>query len=1203
MAIPTLVLGLGGTGKQIVLRVKERLIEVYGAVPEDKKLFLLDTDVYGGAEYNGVKLLEPGDRLPANNTAGYRDILDGEAEFYHVSNQGGRLTLDQVLPDCTGPEFDWIDEKAINKTITSAADRVIARGAGTVRQVGKLALYLDYNNVYNELQSRLLEAWDSFQNYQTHPDANFSTYRDQSGNEVVVQRKLNVFVASSVAGGSGAGMIVDVLRMIEAIIQCNTQLQQNMIQVITLLVGGKVITGDNSLALGNTYAALRELERLGGVPGQPLAAAVPPRVFAPAPVGMRENPMNPSGIIFLFDQPNRQGMTLNRNAAGGNRDLEDATYPSVADLIIALSDDKIGALFDSGYPDIKNAKMRRFKNINGYFPFCSAGIHTIIFPEQDIRKSAGFELLTRFWSEYLVRTANQEESDPYGEDLDPVTLDLWNAPQGEPIPPRITPNVFTEVGFRRTYICKGVPSPRFIQAVVRAALRKDKKIELPPKDKFLALFGGKTNVERVMALIGVEKADEKITSINDYIQQSIDDISQCEDFDEIQRWKLHFLGSGPWGTSRFEDLFGVTKNDTWLGKMKHEIIGTGDIRAQFRQSLEAVVVAILNDKTPAYRLEYAWRVLRRLVELSRSWWVAADELEHTVLELNFSKEYQKTGKALKNISKTENEGRSNFTPYRNAVREYAKAYGELVAVDLLKFLCKELEAAAESVIQKLNGAREYQRDIHAILVQQKKIHESNREKKEKIDVRKYVTDLAFEKQLTEGPVNEGIEKCKLAMESSFHGGEMFWWKLPFFRNLPAGADINAPTETVLRSIAISKDELVARAVRWACTCTGNPDRNDEDGKPIFANLGRSVRMADRVMQHIGQGRENDLAQRMVGTQYLASRCPIQRSWPADRLLHFMAMPEFGADAAQDNQFYRTVNHGIQASMNNYDKRWYHTNTPANPRAAVAFEIATGFKLEHLDGMDDYRAAYLNEVDHGHALHCLPEERNASISYETAFHVESQQKQIYRTPEELVKLLYGTVNVAGRQLDPIVVDVLGNKDRIELFIKGLVTRVIGLPAGGIDYAMILPGGVLRLSQMSNLNQTNNILSQLTQGNQSKIPQLAANQVLVARLRMMYALRVFVVAGKGWVEDKGKLRPAEINYEEATKKITEEEQKLVVDKDKPGPYAASYNTFLKWFTDYEDDADLKPLADMGLVLARIAWDLNNIKPGSGGENANT
>jgi Tubulin like len=198
----SLILGLGGTGSWTCLYLKQRLLN-------DQRWSRLDADAQAmtRSDYG---------QLDAGNFPVWLRAVDIDAENRPVV---ASLTLDGGTEDITleSPAGDMInylgglrdDEKSVYPTIEQwlprreaaqlqlpEAARFMRTGAGQIRQFGRLAFFRDALSK-NVVLSRLSTAIGQL------------TARADSGGE------FTVYVAASVGGGAGSGLLLDVLAYLQ----------------------------------------------------------------------------------------------------------------------------------------------------------------------------------------------------------------------------------------------------------------------------------------------------------------------------------------------------------------------------------------------------------------------------------------------------------------------------------------------------------------------------------------------------------------------------------------------------------------------------------------------------------------------------------------------------------------------------------------------------------------------------------------------------------------------------------------------------------------------------------------------------------------------------------------------------------------------------------------------------------------------------
>lgn len=193
----TILIGLGGAGQQIVLRTKRFFLDTYGVIPPSVKILCLDTD----------------QARASIGSAGSEHIYEIEpSEFLH-------LTVDN-------PQ-DFIEHSSAKDWyIKPAPVAAIRRGAGAIRQNGRLGFFRHVNEVKHRID-KLLAQLNDVRLPQQMADAmqeagattgfalSYQAARNAEGaskkNEEFVLAKgdTEIYVCGSLAGGTGSGTFVD----------------------------------------------------------------------------------------------------------------------------------------------------------------------------------------------------------------------------------------------------------------------------------------------------------------------------------------------------------------------------------------------------------------------------------------------------------------------------------------------------------------------------------------------------------------------------------------------------------------------------------------------------------------------------------------------------------------------------------------------------------------------------------------------------------------------------------------------------------------------------------------------------------------------------------------------------------------------------------------------------------------------------------
>ncbi|HEY9871269.1 MAG TPA: tubulin-like doman-containing protein, partial [Candidatus Obscuribacterales bacterium] len=189
--IPSLVVGLGGTGKRALTHLKRRIYDTYRRTDLPWiRLLSIDTD---DATVNNPPVVSQ---------------LTGE--YIHLSSSEQRI-VDQsdtpkVISNLDAPENRHIKEWYPDPDGLVDFPKA-ARGSGQVRMFGRIGLYKGENlhTCYRWLQQAAQEvsdpaAWDEYSGFAIEPGLQF------------------VYVICSLCGGTGSGMFLDIAYMLRKIV-------------------------------------------------------------------------------------------------------------------------------------------------------------------------------------------------------------------------------------------------------------------------------------------------------------------------------------------------------------------------------------------------------------------------------------------------------------------------------------------------------------------------------------------------------------------------------------------------------------------------------------------------------------------------------------------------------------------------------------------------------------------------------------------------------------------------------------------------------------------------------------------------------------------------------------------------------------------------------------------------------------------------
>ena len=222
---PALMIGLGGTGKQVLLNFRRMYYERYGSKhPPFVGHIWIDTDprnlLLDGREMDFLM----------------KEVDFDEGEKVDVELQKADLQNFYDHPNDYPHIFSWFDRR-LEKF------GHIINGAGGIRSFGRLAFF----RYYDEIMKSVREMHGKIGNVEIHNEA----LRDQ--NIILDGSALDVWLIFSVAGGTGSGMFLDLAFALRD--------RWPNVHIRSVIVLPSVFSNNKKERIyGNGYAALMELE-------------------------------------------------------------------------------------------------------------------------------------------------------------------------------------------------------------------------------------------------------------------------------------------------------------------------------------------------------------------------------------------------------------------------------------------------------------------------------------------------------------------------------------------------------------------------------------------------------------------------------------------------------------------------------------------------------------------------------------------------------------------------------------------------------------------------------------------------------------------------------------------------------------------------------------------------------------------------------
>lgn len=235
---PTLVIGVGGTGKSVLLDIRQRLVSRFGSFKDLKTI--------------GFLALDTDDALDDDSVA--KDPL-AEALAFSASEHLHLTISDKKMADIREnlhthhPALaKWLDKESL-------VHPSVVAGAGQIRQVGRLALLANTDKVLPAINDAVTSI--------TSADSRRSTleYLQKAGFKGIEIREkpLRIFTVGSIIGGTGSGMFLDIGYLLREDTVRVMMAGQRPIStgIFAVPLAGRTRSGVDTRA--SAYAALREL--------------------------------------------------------------------------------------------------------------------------------------------------------------------------------------------------------------------------------------------------------------------------------------------------------------------------------------------------------------------------------------------------------------------------------------------------------------------------------------------------------------------------------------------------------------------------------------------------------------------------------------------------------------------------------------------------------------------------------------------------------------------------------------------------------------------------------------------------------------------------------------------------------------------------------------------------------------------------------
>ena len=355
---PTLVIGLGGTGKNVLVSLKKMIAENYTNGMADfpfLKLLSIDTDSAVPKTDSKIKTIKDTELALNPNT----EIFQLKAGFTSVPN------FDDF------PEIkEWFPSSLESRLIPAN----LAKGAGQTKPVGRFTLAWNAKAVY-----------DAIFPFISAPVPIKPTLERGIGNNI--SEEMNVFICGSICGGTGAGTFLDVAYIVRLI---EKELQKS-IKIFGLLATSSLFDGvaGGANIKANCYASLVELDHFMN----PINNENINRLFRPAykmwNPDYSESAMHkgPFDYPFLFDKTNNNERSLDSPMAFSEmaaRFINLLIAHEVSDHWISMDNNVVATL--------ENSYKKRIDVYNKSIQYRSMGTFSILYPKRMITQICAYKL-------------------------------------------------------------------------------------------------------------------------------------------------------------------------------------------------------------------------------------------------------------------------------------------------------------------------------------------------------------------------------------------------------------------------------------------------------------------------------------------------------------------------------------------------------------------------------------------------------------------------------------------------------------------------------------------------------------------------------------------------------------------------------------------------------------------------------------------
>ena len=369
--ITTLLIGIGGSGGWTAVNVKRQLYDAYeNRMPGNVRIVVLDTAAQAIFKVGA-------DGLEREEGMGIGQTILQRSEMSHVGGEVKDLVLDIDRTNKYPHVKSWFQSKWFLENLPDDLFN-LDRGAGMFRQFGRFAIFRDVQAPGTSAVSEILN----------------NTLTSLANSMSADDPALNVIVCGSLAGGTGAGMFIDIPHLVQQVADINN-IKISLRGFFYLPDAFRVDLRNNQRtdAQGRAFAAMRELSRF--LLNSNYQTGYPMHYHAPG-TGFNQDLWRANNTGKLYD------FVYMFDGTGFNtRRLQESTAVAVADSIVNFLDPNYGPRQEQYAANIQSAIQNRRGRVGKQAFVSSLGAYSIIMPIQQIMENWAYRLVHEFMDDLV----------------------------------------------------------------------------------------------------------------------------------------------------------------------------------------------------------------------------------------------------------------------------------------------------------------------------------------------------------------------------------------------------------------------------------------------------------------------------------------------------------------------------------------------------------------------------------------------------------------------------------------------------------------------------------------------------------------------------------------------------------------------------------------------------------------------------------